>query len=125
MRAPPRKNPLDKDWLGLLRPHRRPKSKAALPLTSTWISGAVPASSASSRALSVSSLRTTSGHLSEGCPICLTNSGSLQKSSSRDVRKVSRCRVCPARDEVGTMRTVTALAPKPRLGPAPGGACSM
>ena len=58
------------------------------------ISGATSASSAASRALSTSSLSTTSGQLSTSWPVWLTNSFSLQNSVKRETVKAKRVSLC-------------------------------
>src|SRR5262245_22448953 len=85
----------------------------AVSSTVTATSGAMPASSQASRALSSSSFKTTSGHCAGRCPVCATSSFSLQKSSRRDVRNVSRCR--PG----SRLVMVAAAMPPPRASPGP------
>ena len=69
-----------------------PLSSTVMPVRSTVtvISGAMPASSPASSALSTSSLTITSGQLAFWWPVCAISSFSDAKSSSRLVRKVAR-----------------------------------
>ena len=62
------------------------------PSSTTLMTGAMPASSAVSSALSTSSFGVTSGHSETCCPICRVSSSFEQTSASREVENVVRFR---------------------------------
>jgi hypothetical protein len=72
--------------------------------TVTAMSGARSAFSAASRALSISSLTTTSGHKDAGCPTCLVSSDSVANSLSREVVNVFRSNVLAGRSFIAPSR---------------------
>ena len=80
----------------------------SFPVTLTATEGATPASSASSSALSISSLTTTVGQYSTSWPVSLISSLLEANSASREVRKVLRARL-------GAPRPVAATAITPSL----------
>ena len=57
-------------------------------------SGATPAASQASNALSFSSLITTSANFSRGCPVIFSSSLARKYSAAREVEKIVRSNLC-------------------------------